>query len=126
VATSDIKKTVSAAALRQKLKDSLSDFFATSNMNSRRAAADASDLSIELDIAWQEWQVVSRTRLLFVDRAKSNWCSSGIAQRPGERRNSLGSRPRDRYRARLACRKNELRVRAGPREGAIALDARGY
>jgi hypothetical protein len=39
-------------------------------LSSRKAAAGASELSVELDVAWQEWQewqVVSRARLLFVD-----------------------------------------------------------
>jgi outer membrane protein TolC len=36
-------------------------------LSTRKAAARASELSVELDVAWQEWQVVSRARLLVVD-----------------------------------------------------------
>src|ERR1700730_12435382 len=36
-------------------------------LSTRKAAAGASELSVELDITWQEWQIVSRARLLFVD-----------------------------------------------------------
>ena len=36
-------------------------------LSSRKSAAQASAQSVELDVAWQEWQVVSRARLLFVD-----------------------------------------------------------
>ncbi|MGH6794877.1 MAG: TolC family protein [Methylocella sp.] len=36
-------------------------------LSTRKAAAGASDASVELDVAWQEWQTVSRARLLFVD-----------------------------------------------------------
>ena len=36
-------------------------------LSSRKSAALASAQSVELDVAWQEWQVVSRARLLFVD-----------------------------------------------------------
>jgi outer membrane protein TolC len=36
-------------------------------LSTRKAAAQAGELSIRLDVAWQEWQVVSRARLLSVD-----------------------------------------------------------
>lgn len=36
-------------------------------LSTRKAAAGASEVSVELDVAWQEWQTVSRARLLFVD-----------------------------------------------------------
>jgi outer membrane protein TolC len=36
-------------------------------LSTRKEAAGASELNVELDVAWQEWQVVSRARLLFVD-----------------------------------------------------------
>jgi outer membrane protein TolC len=36
-------------------------------LSTRKAAVSASELSVELDVAWQEWQTVSRARLLFVD-----------------------------------------------------------
>jgi outer membrane protein TolC len=36
-------------------------------LSTRKAAAGASAVSVELDVAWQEWQTVSRERLLFVD-----------------------------------------------------------
>jgi outer membrane protein TolC len=36
-------------------------------LSTRKAAVGASELSVELDVAWQEWQTVSRARLLFVD-----------------------------------------------------------
>jgi outer membrane protein TolC len=36
-------------------------------LSTRKAAARASDINVELNVAWQEWQVVSRARLLFVD-----------------------------------------------------------
>jgi outer membrane protein TolC len=36
-------------------------------LSTRKTAAGASELSVELDVAWQEWQIVSRARLLFVD-----------------------------------------------------------
>jgi outer membrane protein TolC len=36
-------------------------------LSSREAAAQASAQSVELDVAWQEWQVVSRARSLYVD-----------------------------------------------------------
>jgi outer membrane protein TolC len=35
--------------------------------STRKAAARASDINVELNVVWQEWQVVSRARLLFVD-----------------------------------------------------------
>lgn len=36
-------------------------------LSTRKAAAEASKSSVDLDVAWQEWQVVSRARLLFAD-----------------------------------------------------------
>ena len=36
-------------------------------LSARQAAARASTVSIELDVAWQEWQTISRARLLLVD-----------------------------------------------------------
>ncbi|MGI8568994.1 MAG: TolC family protein [Methylocella sp.] len=36
-------------------------------LSTRKAAARASEVSVELDVAWQEWQIVSRARLLFID-----------------------------------------------------------
>jgi outer membrane protein TolC len=36
-------------------------------LSTRKATARASDIDVELDVAWQEWQVVSRARLLFVN-----------------------------------------------------------
>jgi outer membrane protein TolC len=43
------------------------DVVALLTLSTRKAAASASGVSVELDVAWQEWQVVSRARLLFVD-----------------------------------------------------------
>ena len=36
-------------------------------LSARKASAQATAQSIELDLAWQEWQVISRARTLFVD-----------------------------------------------------------
>jgi outer membrane protein TolC len=36
-------------------------------LSTRKQAARAGEVSVELDVVWQEWQVVSRARLLFVD-----------------------------------------------------------
>lgn len=36
-------------------------------LSTRKAAARASEVSVELDVAWQEWQIVSRARSLFFD-----------------------------------------------------------
>ncbi|MGH6851545.1 MAG: TolC family protein, partial [Methylocella sp.] len=36
-------------------------------LSTRKTAARASEVSVELDVAWQEWQIVSRARLLFID-----------------------------------------------------------
>lgn len=36
-------------------------------LSTRKAAAQAAESSIDLDVAWQEWQVVSRARILFAD-----------------------------------------------------------
>lgn len=36
-------------------------------LSTRKAAAGAGEASVELDVAWQEWQIVSRARLLFID-----------------------------------------------------------
>lgn len=36
-------------------------------LSARRGGARANEVSIELTVVWQEWQVVSRARLLFVD-----------------------------------------------------------
>lgn len=36
-------------------------------LSARRAAAEQVAASVRLDVAWQEWQIVSRARLLFVD-----------------------------------------------------------
>lgn len=36
-------------------------------LSTRKAAAQASEASVRLDVAWQEWQVVSRARLLAID-----------------------------------------------------------
>lgn len=36
-------------------------------LSARKAAARASSVSVELSIVWQEWQLISRARLLFVD-----------------------------------------------------------
>ncbi|MGH6852646.1 MAG: TolC family protein, partial [Methylocella sp.] len=35
-------------------------------LSTRKTAARASEVSVELDVAWQEWQIVSRARLLFI------------------------------------------------------------
>ncbi len=43
------------------------DVFPLLTFSTRKAAADAAKSSVQLDLAWQEWQIVSRARLLFVD-----------------------------------------------------------
>jgi outer membrane protein TolC len=36
-------------------------------LSTRKVAGGATEVSVQLDVAWQEWQTVSRARLLFVD-----------------------------------------------------------
>ncbi len=36
-------------------------------LSTRKAAAHASEVRVELDVTWQEWQIVSRARLLFIE-----------------------------------------------------------